>query len=278
MKKIVVWGMIGLVNLAVWIGVQLPDEKLHIVFCDVGQGDAELIVKGEVQILIDGGLSGSKVLDCLARNMPFWDRRLELVVNTHPDKDHVGGLDDVLERYQVSKLLAHDVEASGKDYKRMMELAGERGVEVVSPIGTKLLKVSGIELEILWPDESWITDLENMNGGSIVLMVKYGQLRALFTGDIGHKEELALWARGVLTKIDVLKVPHHGSKYSSSSEFVKALRPELAVFEVGATNSYGHPTRDALIQYDMVGAKIKRTDIDGEVEIASDGNEWWIKK
>ena len=282
MKSKILLFIMVLVSLGVWVVDQIPDGRLHVVFCDVGQGDAELIVKGRVQVLIDGGPKAEKLLDCLGSHMPFWDRRIELVVNTHPQKDHIAGLVAVAERYEIGKLLIDDVaDLQLKEYLELKKLIREKEIEIYQPQMGDRLRLSGLELAVLWPKKKVLgastSQVADLNQWSIVLRLEYGEFEALFTGDIGLAEELALMGEGVITGMEVLKVAHHGSKYSSSADFVARLRPKLAVFEVGANNSYGHPNGDIVSRFEAVGAKVKRTDVDGTVEVISDGQRWWIK-
>ncbi len=273
-----------------WWWQEKPDGNLHVVFCDVGQGDAVLVSKGEVQMLIDAGPSGI-VMDCLDNNVPFWDREIEVVVNTHPDRDHIGGLDEVMEKYEVGKLVINGVRGGNEDSRRVLELVREREVEVVIPRAGDKIVMGEVEFEIWWPEEkqgevlAWrdmdygVEEKEGeMNQMSVVGLLSWGDFEVLLTGDIGQAEELALKRMGVLKRVDVLKVAHHGSKFSSSEKFLETVRPNEAVIMVGAKNSFGHPTEEVLMRLERVGSRIWRTDEQGEIEIVSDGLVYWVKK
>lgn len=281
--------LLMLVLMMLFIVSQWPTEKLKVVFCDVGQGDAQLLIKGYTQILIDGGPSGEGVMKCLGDNLPFWDREIELVVNTHADRDHIGGLDEVASAYEIGTLLVSEV-GSNQDSKRLMEEIKRQSIKVHAPRNEEKIRVSGIELEVLWPVESsektvlaWSGEIDGRvlgendkkNENSIVLRLSYGKFSALFTGDIGEREELMMLER--LSPVTVLKVPHHGSKYSSSEEFVRVLSPRIAVFEVGK-NSYGHPDSNVLSRYDMVGSSVYRTDFNGQVTVVTDGLTYVVEE
>lgn len=263
----------GLV-LVFMVVLQWPSKNLKVVFCDVGQGDASLVVLGRVQVLIDGGPSSEALLECLSSHMPFWDREIEMVVSTHPDQDHIGGLPEVLRRYKVGTVLAGEKEGAGKDAKDFKELV--KRMKKHSPRAGEKIKVGQLEFIVLWPnlhsEYNYETEGIETNTLSIVLFLKYGEFRAMFTGDIGSEEEAMI---PLIPESVVLKVAHHGSKHSSSDEFLKAVKPKLAVIEVGRKNRYGHPTQETLGKLSEVGAKILRTDIDGEVVIMSDGRNWW---
>lgn len=232
---------------------QLPDGKLHLIFCDVGQGDASLITKGDFQMLIDTGPKNGGVMECLAKHIPFWDKRIEVFVNSHPQADHIGALSEVEKHYQIDK-------------KWLSGVAGDR------------IRYGSLEFDILGPTENArvLGASTDPNQLSVVVEMNYGKFGALFTGDIGQGEELALNRAGVLTAVDVLKVAHHGSKYSSTAEFLSAVRPELAVISVGK-NGHGHPTSEALERLGAVGSRIWRTDQQGEVEFVTDGESYRLK-
>jgi len=233
-----------------WLWQQWPDGKLRIIFCDVGQGDAALVVLGPFQALIDTGPSEKKLFACLGKEMPFWDRGIDLVFISHPQVDHNGALKGLLSRYKVGKVIE---KARDKDVYRYKDLyfdillGGGDGAETGE-------KSSSRE-----------------NEDSMVIYLRYQGFSSLFTADIGEKTELALVDLGVLRKTNVLKVPHHGSKFSSSFLFLDKLRPSVAVISVGAKNSYGHPHGDTLMRLDQVKTEIFRTDKQGDVEVVFDG-------
>jgi competence protein ComEC len=280
--------------------LQVPDNKLHLVFCDVGQGDAILAVKGKNQVLIDGGPS-NKVLPCLSNHMPFWDKKIELVVLTHPEADHITGLVPVLERYSVNQILANSLLTDSGVFSKFRELVIAGKIPVYSPKSGDKIKIAEIELDVLFPLEKqgnevvWKSDQAqnvmgettysgNLNKTAIALELKDQDFKALLTGDLGIEEETLLCSFdsaqgfGGLEPVDVLKVGHHGSKYSTSLSFLEEIKPKLAVISVGANNSYGHPATEILQRLNDLGIKILRTDIDGEVEITRDGKTWKVVK
>lgn len=290
--KIVFVGLILLVGL-VWAAVfQLPDNHLHLVFCDVGQGDAILVIHGPNQILIDGG-PNSQVLDCLANNMPFWDREIEMVVLTHPEKDHLNGLIDVIERYSVLQFVVNSVVKDSAGFWRFREAVLAEEMPVYSSKSGEQIKIGALVFEVFWPQERlgdplvWQPDMTqekilgaasvvgNPNEASIVLKLSFGDFDALLTGDIGFVTEKKLDLAD-FGEIEVLKIGHHGSKYSSSEEFLAKVKPELAVISVGK-NSYGHPTEEVIKRLSNQAIRLLRTDQEGGIEIVSDGKNWRIK-
>ena len=290
-KKINTAIFLGLILLALVLW-QLPDKKLHLVVCDVGQGDAILVSWQSYQMLIDGGPDQS-VLSCLSEKMPFWDRNLEVVVLTHPDSDHVTGLIEVLKRYRVDNLIAGDVAKDSAEFWEFHGLVMDKGIKVRSLHQGDNLRIGPVKLNVLWPESStqqlvWKkdrTDLQvlgaqvfpkDINETSLVLLANYGDFDFLLAGDIGEKTERHLLEKKGLGQVEVLKVAHHGSKFSSSQDFLNLVSPEMAVISVGK-NWFGHPTREVLEKLEQIKVKIIRTDQQGTVEIVSDGRDWWQK-
>ena len=226
---------------------QIPDGKLHVYFCDVGQGDGAVVSLGYFQAIIDTGAYSDKMFSCLRKTIPFWDRKIELVILSHSDKDHVGAFGDIKKYYLVDKLVE---KASVYDSFRYQSLYFD------------VLK--GSENNVLVP----MAGSSESNESSIVVNMRFGSFSGLFTGDIDQSNELALVGSGLLRKTTVLKVAHHGSKYSSSEKFLELVEPEVAVISVGAKNSYGHPNGDVLMRLDGVGAKVLRTDQLGTIEFS----------
>jgi competence protein ComEC len=234
-------------TVTIWAAVaSLPDGKLHVVFCSVGEGDATLIYKGTTQILIDGG-PDDKVIDCLAKYMPFYDRRIEAVILTHDQADHRTGLKFVAQRYTV-------LQFEPKLRKGQKLVTGGIVFEVLSPDG----RVLGTDT----------TGKENDEG--IVGVVRYGDFDALLTADV--QTELYPAEDG----LEVVKVPHHGSKTDWDPTWWGLADPLLAVISVGK-NSYGHPTQEVIKTLSDEGIKFLRTDQEGDIEIVSDGKSWEVK-
>lgn len=244
------WGAIVSLLLVFWVWQEWPDGRLQVVFCDVGQGDSAVVVLRSFQALIDTGANKVKLTECLSRQMPFWDRKIEVVFISHSDKDHIGALEEVRVRYKVEKIIDQ-------------------------PRRNDVVRFGSLSFDIIKgnePEEGVKINGENeSNARSVVMRVAYGSFSALFTGDIDTDSELALVERGVLNKTEVLKVSHHGSKYGSAKEFLEVLRPKLAIISVGGKNNYGHPNGDTLMRLEEVGTKILRTDTMGTVSLMTDG-------
>lgn len=272
-----------------------PDNKLHLIICDVGQGDAILLQKRFTQVLIDAG-PNKKVLECLSNNLPFWDKEIELIVNTHQEKDHLAGLVDVIERYSVNRIVINSLAPETEVFKKFQRQVLEKQIPVYSPKKGDKIKINELEFLVLWPEEKlgdlslWQEELTEkdykdthqvlgafsakMNETSIVLHLRYDKFDAFLTGDIGQDTEDRV---EVPQGIEVLKIPHHGSKYSSGEVFLQKVKPALAVIGVGQ-NPWGHPTKEVLERLKTLGIKVLRTDQDGEVEIITNGQTWQVLK
>ena len=240
------------------------EQTPALYFFDVGQGDSALLMLPKrTQILIDGG-PDQKVLAGLSRALPFFDRHIELVILTHPQLDHFGGLIEVLERYSVGVVLLNGREGTAAAYQDFLRALRERNVPTRVVREGEEIRLGNALLSILNPDEISL-QAEGLNDASIVVMVSLGGVRMLFTGDISAKTEKEL-AEQYELRADILKVPHHGSKYSSSDIFLDAVGPKIALIGVGK-NSYGHPTREALARLASHGSQIFRTDLNGMLKV-----------
>lgn len=283
------------------LALNWPDNNLHVIFCDIGQGDAIVISYSFTQVLIDGG-KDSKVLDCLSKNMPFWDKKIEVVIASHPDADHIGGLNYVLEQFQSNFIITNGDLKKTSDFKAFKEVVSRRELKKTRVLtvgaGDVITLSNKVQLVIVSPQvkntvESventqnteaalWdTTDIKNsddasINDRSIVINIRYNDFTVLLTGDLGEQGELALLKKGLIAKVDVLKVGHHGSKTSSIDAFLEKLRPEISVISSGKNNTYHHPSPEALSRLNIFSQQILRTDEKGTIRIASNGNNFWL--
>jgi len=295
----------GLTLLAalLWLFVlAYPDDKLHLIFCDVGQGDAILISRRFNQVLIDGGPDES-VLSCLSENMPFWDRKIEIVALTHPQADHLTGLLAVLERYKVGYFLAGPEGNESAAFGRLKSKIENRKskMKVINPYTGNKIKIGGIILETLWPEKAWVlaelditeiagttdtTDTtdslilgastsRDLNQFSLVFQLKFGDFDALLAGDADGRIQDEILKSARIEPVEILKVPHHGSKYAFTEGFLEKVQPRLAIISVGK-NSFGHPAGQTIQQLNNLAIKILRTDQEGTIKIVSDGEKWGI--
>ena len=277
-----------LVGIFFYQNAKLNDGKLHVIVCDVGQGDGILIRTPDgSDILVDGGPDDS-ILNCLSSHMPFWDRTIELMVLTHPHTDHAAGLIDVLKRYTVLHFVTEKVLGQTATYKRLEdELAAQKLTAKYVFSGDRIDLADKTQLLTLWPSHEWLNSpgLQagngqndnqslDLNGFCLIQLLTYGNLKVLLTGDAGSLTEDKIAAE--VGKVDVLKVPHHGSKTGMSDYFLTQINPSIAIISVGANNRYGHPAQTALDLLKNHNIKTLRTDKNGAVEVVSDGQTFII--
>jgi competence protein ComEC len=261
--------LIGFNIFAWYYVVSGGQSNLDVYFLDVGQGDSELVVlPGGVQVLIDGG-SDKGVLFELSKVLPKTDRYIDLVVMTHAQLDHFGGLYDVVERYKIGAFIAPDREGESDAWDDFIRLINEKEIPVVLVGAGDLISFKDSSLAVLSPNEEFLKN-DEINESSVVLGLDSEGVKVLFTGDIGFETENYLVDTYDIDT-DILKVGHHGSKFSTGLNFLAEATPRISVIEVGK-NRFGHPTGVVLSRLQSVGSSIYRTDQDGTVHIeASDG-------
>lgn len=262
-----------------WLAVTAPEQgRLSVTFLDVGQGDAILIEgpRGH-RVLVDGGPSEEALNSALGRNLPFYDRRIDLVVLTHPQADHVGGLPAVLRGYNVGGVLTSPFEANTASYGVWLEALDRASVPVVAAArGQRVELGEGAVISVIHPPPATKVETSaGLNDASVVLMVTMGSVSILLTGDIEETGESALMRSGRELRATVLKVPHHGSRSSSTEPFVGRVQPLVGVISVGEPNPFGHPSPETLQR--LEGALLLRTDRHGDVKITTDGERIWVQ-
>ena len=242
--------------------------SLIVTYVDVGQGDCILIRLGDCDILIDAGKPDrGTAVSAYLKSQNVDD--IELMINTHLDNDHYGGLPQVLDDFVVEAFWGTGYQKSGSGITSLKNKVTAEGLTYHTPaVGTEFVH-EGLTLTVI----SNGAGATNSNDSSIVVMLEYGEFKFLFTGDIGQKMEAKLVSEGADLKCDVLKVGHHGSKTSSTAAFLAATGAKYAVICVGAGNSYGHPTSVALNNLKAAGMTVARTDLHGHVTITTDGTE-----
>lgn len=258
------------------------DNNLEVVFFDVGQGDSIFIETAQGhQILVDGGPSGERVLEKLAGEMPFWDRSLDLVVLTHPDYDHLRGLIDVLDRYEVESILWTGAIRETQVFERWQEKIIEEKANIVIAERGQVIKAGAALFYIFHPFDSLEGEFfeKGSNETSIVAKLVFGENTFLLTGDIMASQEQDLLVRSdsaVSLAAEVLKIPHHGSKTGGSQGFLQILNPKLAVISLGKDNKYGHPHKEVLQGLEKFGITVLRTDEKGDIKITASGSDFTI--
>jgi len=254
------------------------DGLLKIYFLDIGQGDSIFIESPSgQQVLIDGG-PDNRVLSKLGEVMPFYDRDIDAVIVSHPHADHIVGLIDTLERYDVKNIIEAKESYNSPEFRAWNEAVAQEKVDDIEAIAGKVIDLGGgVTLTILHPLESVVGDNpKNPHEDVVVVMLKYGELEVMLTGDMEEEVERRLILEGYNLHSDVLKIGHHGSKTSTSEEFLSAVSPEVAIIQVGAKNRYGHPSLEVLERLENYDIKYYRNDINGDIKLVSDGNNYLI--
>ncbi len=241
------------------LALSMQDDKVHIITCDVQQGDAILIVYKSTEVLIDGG-PNNRVINCLSKYLPFWDRKIELVVLTHPESDHYIGLLEVFRRYNVQYFWSNDLINSSQEIRVLSNrVGGKENMKFISgPIQFSLL---------------YLDPYAEGNKKSIITQLEYGRFKALFTGDAEQTVQNKLISEGIGQEI-FLKIPHHGSKNGLTQEFLNVVKPKISTISVGK-NNYGQPHESTLKMLKDGGYRYLRTDEAGDIEVITDGESWW---
>lgn len=306
------------------IFVKWPDHFLHVVTCDVGQGDAILLSLGFTQMLIDTGPDES-VLSCLDKQLPFWDKKIDVLFITHFDEDHIGGFQQLTQIYSISyiflPLTNHKDSEVFLELKERVSAMQKLGTIVKEPflgqqiafskfssiyqakyssndsqLSLTFLTPTDLDLEeyksleevkaLFWQtpehelsDEDWQKLKIKMsdNNGSIAIFAKFGEVKLLLLGDLESTREVALTDVGLIVDVDMQKVGHHGSKTSSSIEFLLKSKPEISLVSCGLNNQFGHPNQEILDNFQSIASQVLRTDQLGTIEIVSDGQKFWLK-
>jgi competence protein ComEC len=270
-----------------------PDGKLHIDFLDVGQGDAALLTLPEgTTVLIDGG--GQPNFDWKPSDAeddpPFerdarsigervvseflWSRgldRVDYLIATHADADHIDGLNDIARNFHVRGALVARTPSNDPEFRRFAETMKQADIPVETIGAGDLMKVGAVSFEVLWPPPTWNSNAASRNNDSVVLRVRVGDKSFLFTGDIEKEGEALMLTEGIDLHSDVVKVAHHGSKTSSIAALVQATHPSLAVISVGRTSMFGHPNKEVVERWRASGAEVMTTGEKGTITVVTDG-------
>lgn len=259
----------------VWFEVfaSQPDNIPRLYFLDVGQGDAELAVfPGNIKVLTDAG-PDKNVLSSINGAIGN-DRYIDIGVISHPQLDHFNGFNYLLDNYRFGAFIFNgrtDSPAAG-EWQTLLDKIKSRHIPLLTLGAGDKVEYASSEIDFLSPDKNFIQSAE-LNDTALVELIKTAWFKALLTSDAGSNIEDYLVKSGVELSADILKIGHHGSKYSSSEEFLQAVQPKVAAIEVGVNNTYGHPTAETLARLTSIVAKIFRTDQNGTVEVLADNQK-----
>lgn len=263
----------GNITNAVVGNAELSDDNLQVHFISVGQGDSELIKlpTGENVLIDSGDTYAAETLLSYLREQGV--EEIDMAVTTHPHSDHIGSMQKVIENFKVDKILMPDRDYDSLVYTNLLYSIDENNVErIVAKYGDEFDE-GNAHFEILGP----IKEYDEVNDSSVVLMMTYGDNKFLFTGDQESDAEKDVISMGYDLNADVLKVGHHGSNTSSCQEFIDAVRPSIAVIEVGEGNKYGLPKDDIIMRIARSGATVYRTDKSGNIVVSSDGKKLYVR-
>jgi competence protein ComEC len=276
------WLVLPLVVIVALVSVAVaakPDDRLHVFFFDVGQGDAILIQKGNQQLLVDGGPSPQAITLELSRQMPFWDRTIELVVLTHPHADHITGLVEVLDKYKMEQVLSADLESDLPIYDEWLSLIEEKNIKCTTACAGQQITMGDVVIDVLNPPQPLLTGTDSdIDNNGVVLQVAMGEVSFLLMADVMWQSEFELISRRAVPQSTVLKVGHHGSDTSTTAEFLAVVCPRLAVISADP-DEYGHPSDDVIARLEAeVGSdNIYCTYENGTIEFITDGHRLWLE-
>jgi competence protein ComEC len=271
-----------------------PDGKFHVDFLDVGQGDSALLTMPDgTTLLVDGGGrpninqgsaadgEGEQIFERDTRSIGegvvsqyLWSRgldRVDYVLATHADADHIDGLNDVVRNFKVRGALVARTPADDAEYLRFAATMKEVGVPVDKIGAGDVLRFGNVSAQVLWPPATRDDSAPSRNNDSVMLLIRYGEKSLLLTGDIEKEGEAAVLREGIDLTSDLVKVAHHGSKTSSIEAFVAATRPSLAIISVGRTSMFGHPNKDVVERWRASGAEVMTTGQRGTISVVTDG-------
>lgn len=270
--------LVNLFFLVFLIAQKSIKDGMKVIFFDVGQGDASLIMaQGGVNVLIDGG-PDKKVVEKVDKYLPLWNRKIDIMVLTHPHSDHVTGLIDVLKKYPVREIWMTGVLHNSSEYLTFLELARDKkiAVKIVSGEngGLKEYEIApDTKIKILYPQKSFLKQkFDNLNNSSIAIEAIYKNKAFLFAGDVENEAENEILKSGVDLKSDVLKVAHHGSDTSTSENFLDQVKQEIAIISVGKDNEFALPSLRVIKRLERLGSRVLRTDEAGDVIIKVEGD------
>lgn len=278
-----------------------PENRYFLVFCDVDQGDSILLISRDFQMMVDTGPDNSRSLSCLKKYSPPLDKKLEVLVLTHPDQDHIGASSEIISLYSPRVIIAPPVGKNTRTFQELLNTVSKQPhIEIENYPDSKVINLSdSVSIKFYttydrtqnlinpFKTEQEITDFEeendqkaqnidNYNSLSIGILLKIEQFSAWLSADLENKQELALVKRGVLEKVNVIKIGHHGAKTSSEQSFLDALQPENAVISVGKKNKYGHPASSVLERLKKMNLAVYRTDLLGDVVYVIENDSIWF--
>lgn len=280
MKRKLIFSTVIIIIIYNNLSIVFPRNYIEISAIDVGQGDSFLIETSKnKKILIDGGGSETGSFDVGENTViPYLldkgIKKVDVVIISHTDKDHIGGLLTVIEKLKVERVIIGKQFETSENFEKLLEIVKKKNVELnIVEAGNRINIEENLYFDILWPNSEFVVNENSLNNNSIVCKLYYGDFSMLFTGDIeeiAEKQIVSIYQKSNVLNSTVLKVAHHGSKSSSIDEFVKLVKPQIAIIGVGKDNKYNHPNDEVIDRFENFGAEIYRTDMDGEISMYVD--------
>lgn len=254
--------------------LQFKKGQLNVLFINIGQGTSVLIEKNGNYLLYDTGDNDKEEL--MVRTLKEHNiKKIDVVIGSHPHADHIGGLDDVIDNFDVKKLYMPKVTTNTKTFESVLLSAKKKGLKITSAkAGTTIDFGKDISVDVLAPIKSKYDDL---NDYSVVVKLTYKNQSVLLTGDASYESEMDMVKSGEDLRASLLLTPHHGSSSSSSQKMISAVNPEYTVIQVGANNKYGHPTDKVLKRLEKQKVKVFRNDLQGSILATTNGDKWEFK-
>jgi len=255
--------LLATVIITIQIAFITNDKTAKIVFCNVGQGDAAYIrLSNQTDILIDSG-PDNKILECLGKHMPFYDKSIELAILSHSQKDHYGGYLSLVDRYDIKKFIISPLSENKKiTYRQLLAKLKKTKTTIFYADNTTKFTINKDVFYFCWPAADFIPKDDNET--SLILIWQNNNFKAMFTGDAPASVLYRLPKESV-RNIDILKIPHHGSKYGITKKILQLMHPEVAVISAGKNNPHGHPSKEVLEMLKSLKIKVKRTDVEGDI-------------
>lgn len=254
------------------------NDYLRVYFLDVGQGDSILIITPDKKsILIDAG-EEDRAASEIGKIIPFFVKNIDYFIGTHSDRDHIGGFKSLVSKYDIKNVYINDpVKPNDNDYLSLKKDSSRPNTEFTTLFANSELRIGDISIEILYPSQEDYESIETDNNRSIVVYLKYNDYDLLLTGDLEKDGELRLISSMNIGEVDVLKLGHHGSKTSSSQEFLKLSKPTVSIVSAGRDNKFGHPHQEVLDRGKALDSSIYSTQDLGIIKIETNGFSYWIE-
>ncbi len=256
-----------------------PEKNiLKVSFIDIGQGDAIYIsTPYGHNIIID--LGSERGLADLDKRIFWWNRKIDLIIISHPHDDHIAGLIAILKKYPVEKIMLNKIEYESVIYSGLLKLIAEKNIEILRPYNNQEIRLGdNCYLKTIFPWEDFNNQIiKNLNNSSIVNQLDCLNFKFLFTGDIETETENIILEKNIDIKSDVLKVAHHGSISSSQEKFLEKVSPQIAIIMSGKNNRLGHPSPRVIKRLEQLKVQIFRTDLNSTIDLFVDGKKIYLK-